>query len=156
MFKIYNVLEWESTRGIQQLSVQRLILATGQHWNIHILVTRSSMMWNMMVKIPECFVHLDASYVHQIMDLMNDKPSDCKMCGIIKFFTTKGSSLTYTPSILPRLCPLWLSSVSSIERPPKGQALLVGSWTRHRNFIVILKNRPIALPSRNRKTDLTL
>ncbi len=46
-------------------------------------------MWNMLVKIPECFVHLDASYMYQSMDLTNDKPSHCEMHAILKFFTPK-------------------------------------------------------------------
>ncbi len=43
-------------------------------------------MWNMLVKIPEHFVHLDVSYMYQSMDLTNDKPSDCKMRAILKDF----------------------------------------------------------------------
>ncbi len=73
-------------QGVQQLPMRRIILATGQHWNLDILVTRSSTMWDMLVKIPERFVHLDASYVYQSMDLTNDKPSDCEMSTILKDF----------------------------------------------------------------------
>ncbi len=43
-------------------------------------------MWNMLVKIPECFIYLDASYVYQSMDLTNDKPSDCKIRATLKDF----------------------------------------------------------------------
>ncbi len=45
-------------------------------------------MWN-MVKIPECFVYLDVSYVYQNMDLTNDKPSNCKMRAILEDFKWK-------------------------------------------------------------------
>ncbi len=49
-------------------------------------------MRNMLVKIPEHFVHLDGSYVFRSMDLMNDKLSNCEMRATIKFFTVKGLS----------------------------------------------------------------
>ncbi len=91
-----------STRGVQQLPARRLVLATGQHWNLDILVTRSSTMWNMLVKIPECFVHVDASFVYRSMDLTNDKPSDCKMRAILKDFKWEPfPHPLYSPDLAP-------------------------------------------------------
>ncbi len=43
-------------------------------------------MWNMLVKIPECFVHLNASCLYQSMNLTNDELSDCEMRAILKDF----------------------------------------------------------------------
>ncbi len=66
----------------------------------------------MLVKIPERFVHRD-SYVYQSMDLTNDKPSDCEMRAIIKFFTAKGSSPSY---IYSRMCTVYsAASIMSLR-----------------------------------------
>ncbi len=102
---------------------------------------------------PERFIHLTTSYVYQSMDLTNDKPSDCEMSAIFKDF--KWELFPHPPYSLD-LAPLWLSSVSGIERPPRGQALLDESWTQCRNFVVLFENGPIVLPSWNRKTGLAL
>ncbi len=56
----------------------------------------------MLVKIPERFVHLDASYVYQSIDLTNDKPSDCEMHAILKDFKWK---LFPHPPYSPDLAP---------------------------------------------------
>ncbi len=57
-------------------------------------------MWNMLVKIPERFVHLDASYVYQSMDLTNDKPSNCEMHTILKDFKWELFPTLRTPRTL--------------------------------------------------------